>query len=995
MKNTLLVGSLLAFDAVLAFTPRSWDDAYSLAQAAVSQMTLDEKVGVVTGQGQFSSRCIGNTHAVDRLGIPAFCMNDGPAGIRAVKGVTGFPTGINAASTFSRRLMRARGQAIGEEFRGKGIHIFLGPAMDIMRSPKAGRAWESFGPDPYLNGEGAYETIMGVQNAGVTACAKHLIGNNQEHYRYTYSSDIDDRTLHEVYWWPFLRAIDADPGAFMCAYNKNNQTYSCGDPALLGPNGLLRKEGKFRGVVMSDWGATHDSAATYANAGLDMEQPGDWILIGGGIYGNGLKSAVNNGSVNATRLNEMVARSIAPWYRFGQDSGFPATNFDAQKPDGSGSLNQNVNVRTDGHTALVKEIASASAVLLKNSRTASNSAGLPLALPKTIAIIGQDAKKGSTDCRLNECNDGTMSIGSVFQEWGSGSNSLDFLIAPYDALVSRVGSQGNKTIITSSLSNDLDAAVAAARGKDVALVCVNAMSGELGAWDLVVGNFGDRNDLDLWYKGGSLVERVAAVNNNTIVVVHSVGPVIMNWVNSPNITALIYAGAPGEQTGPSLMDILYGDYNPQGRLPFAVGKSEADYNTNILYNSLPNPTISYTEKLLLDYKYMASAGIKPLFDFGYGLTYGGKFDYSGLSIAPTSTGYTITFKVTNSGTQKATEIPQLYIGFPASAGEPPKNLRGFEEVPLAVGASSTVTMKLSTHYSQCVPGAASTTSKPPTTTASSGTPAPTGVKYWFSFGDSYTSTGFNINGVKPAVGNPLGNPAYPGYTTCGSVPNWIDLVTAKYNTGTVLTYNFAYGGATINASLVAPYTPSIPSLIDQTNTFFANKAVAPWTGSNTVFSIFIGINDIGGSWFQSGDRAAFSDVLLNSYFTIVQKLYDAGGRNFLFINVPHVDRSPREANSNKAVQASVINGFNAKLATRVSSFASSHSGVKTWIYDSATKLNTLLDSPAAYGFQDATSYGSGANLMWCDNYHISSRVHDYFAKDVVALLKGSFMRRFE
>ncbi|CAE6466839.1 unnamed protein product [Rhizoctonia solani] len=689
-RGSLLV---LAAHAVVAqtFTPRSWDDAYTLAQAKVAQMTIDEKVGVVTGQGQFSSRCIGNTHAVERLAIPSFCMNDGPAGIRAVKNVTGFPTGINAASTFSRRLMRARGKAIGEEFRGKGIHIFLGPAMDIMRSPKAGRAWESFGPDPYLNGEGAYETIIGVQSVGVTACAKHLIGNNQEHYRYTYSSDIDDRTLHEVYWYPFLRAVDADPGAIMCAYNRNNGTYSCGDPALLGPNGLLRKESNFKGLVMSDWGATHDNAATYANAGLDMEQPGDWILIGGGIYGNGLKNAVNNGSVNTTRLDEMVARSIAPWYRFGQDTGFPETNFDAQKPDGSGSLNLNVNVRTPEHTALVKEIASASAVLLKNSRTGTSGRGLPLALPKSIAIIGQDAKKGSTDCRLNECNDGTMSIG-----WGSGSNLLDFLIAPYDAFVSRVAAQGNKTTVTASLSNDLDAGVAAARGKDAAIVFANAMSGELGAWDLVVGNFGDRNDLDLWYKGGSLIERVAAVNNNTIVVIHSVGPVIMNWVSHPNITGVIYAGAPGEQTGPSIVDVVYGDYNPQGRLPFAVGKSEADYNTNILYNSLPNPTISYTEKLLLDYKYMASAGITPLFDFGYGLTYGGKFDYSGLSVASTSTGVTVTFKVANSGTQKATEIAQLYLGFPASAGEPPKNLRGFEEVPLAVGASSTVTLKLST-----------------------------------------------------------------------------------------------------------------------------------------------------------------------------------------------------------------------------------------------------------------------------------------------------------
>ncbi|QRV72536.1 carbohydrate esterase family 16 protein [Ceratobasidium sp. AG-Ba] len=329
--------------------------------------------------------------------------------------------------------------------------------------------------------------------------------------------------------------------------------------------------------------------------------------------------------------------------------------------------------------------------------------------------------------------------------------------------------------------------------------------------------------------------------------------------------------------------------------------------------------------------------------------------------------------------------------------------------------------KQNDYYYQCIPGVASTTSKPPSTTSttpvsttkptttavsttsktstatiSSGVPSPSGVKYWFSFGDSYTQTGFDINSVKPAVGNPLGNPTYPGYTACGLVPNWVDLVTTKYNTSTLLTYNFAYGGATINATLVAPYTPTVLSLIDQVNIFLNNKATAPWTGANALFSVFIGINDIGNSWYQSGDRGAFSDVLLDNYFALIQKLYDVGGRNFLFVNVPHVDRSPlmlQQSASDQAAEAAVINGFNTKLATRVSSFASSHSGVKTWVYDSATKLNTLLNSPATYGFQDATSYGDGATLMWCNNYHISSGVHNYFAQDVATLLKGSFTRR--
>ncbi|PFH45157.1 glycoside hydrolase family 3 protein, partial [Amanita thiersii Skay4041] len=196
--------------SVNAFVLRTWDEAYSLAKSTVSQLTLDEKIGIVTGNGRLNPqrRCIGETHAVPRLGIPSLCFNDGPAGVRLVKNVTGFPAGINAASTFSRRLMRARGQAMAEEFRGKGINVLLGPAMDIMRNPKAGRGWESFGPDPYLNGEGAYETIMGIQSTGVMACAKHLIANNQEHWRYGLSADVDDRTLHEMYWYPFLRSIE-------------------------------------------------------------------------------------------------------------------------------------------------------------------------------------------------------------------------------------------------------------------------------------------------------------------------------------------------------------------------------------------------------------------------------------------------------------------------------------------------------------------------------------------------------------------------------------------------------------------------------------------------------------------------------------------------------------------------------------------------------------------------------------------------------------------
>ncbi|KAF9557186.1 glycoside hydrolase family 3 protein [Agrocybe pediades] len=657
-------------------------------------MTIDEKLGIVIGTGQLNSnrRCVGDTTAVPRLGIPSLCFQDGPAGLRLVKNVTGWPAGINTASTFSRRLMHARGVAMGEEWRGKGAHVHLGPALDIMRNPKAGRGWESFGPDPYLNGEGAYETVIGVQSTGVQACAKHFLANNQEHWRYGLSANLDDRTEKEMYFYPFLRSIEAGVVSVMCAYNRYNGTSSCHNEGLIGDNGLLRKHG-FKGYVVSDWGATHDSAADNANAGLDMEQPGDYIVIGGGVFFLGkLETAVNTGAVTTERLNQMVARILAPYYHLGQDSGYPETNFDAQKPDGSGSRNLRVNVRSDAHTALAKEIAMASSVLLKNNRTVNSQGstvrGLPITkgVASSIAIVGQDAKMLNTNCNdLNECNDGTLTVG-----WGSGSNLVDFTIPPVDALTSYIGTSAT---ITTSLSNDLDDGANAARGKDMAFVFVNADSGELGAYTVVVGNQGDRNDLALWWKGGSLVERVAAVCNNTIVVVHSVGPVSFSWSNHPNITGIVYAGLPGEQTGPAIVDVLYGAYNPSGRLPFSIADSEDAYGTSIVYNSLGFPDINYTEKLLLDYRYMEANNITPRFEFGFGLSYT-TFSYSSLSISSTSTGYTVSFQVTNTGGLAGTEKPQLYLGYPTSADEPPKVLRGFEEVDLAPGESKTVTLSL-------------------------------------------------------------------------------------------------------------------------------------------------------------------------------------------------------------------------------------------------------------------------------------------------------------
>ncbi|OSC98462.1 carbohydrate esterase family 16 protein [Trametes coccinea BRFM310] len=311
--------------------------------------------------------------------------------------------------------------------------------------------------------------------------------------------------------------------------------------------------------------------------------------------------------------------------------------------------------------------------------------------------------------------------------------------------------------------------------------------------------------------------------------------------------------------------------------------------------------------------------------------------------------------------------------------------------------SGTTCTVLNDWYSQCIPGSASSSVPTTTSTTTAPTSVPSGVdkaNFWFSFGDSYTQTDFDPNGILPQPGNPLGNPPYPGYTAVGGV-NWIDLDTVVYNNSLILTYNYAYGGATINASLVAPYEPTVLSLIDQVNQFLAgaaNKpATAPWTSENALFSVWIGINDLGNSYYEPGDRDAFSDTLLDSYFGQIQELFNVGARNFLFINVPPTDRSPLMIGQGATAQAllkQTIAGYNSKLAARAASFQAANPGVQTWVWDSNAAFTTVLDDPTAYGFVDATSYGNPGDF-WGNNLHPSSAAHDIWARGVAAVLNNT------
>ncbi|KAJ6577545.1 hypothetical protein B0H19DRAFT_1020038 [Mycena capillaripes] len=271
-------------------------------------------------------------------------------------------------------------------------------------------------------------------------------------------------------------------------------------------------------------------------------------------------------------------------------------------------------------------------------------------------------------------------------------------------------------------------------------------------------------------------------------------------------------------------------------------------------------------------------------------------------------------------------------------------------------------------------------------------PKPCPVTYWFPFGDSYTTTGFDPNGTLPSVGSPLGNPAFPG-DTGGGGENFVGFDTVTYNKSTILTYDFAVGGATIDPNLVAPITLALPDQVNQFLGGVAKKpATAPWTSENALFTVWIGINDIGNTFYLDGDRDAFSDTLLERYFLLVQKLVDAGGRNFLFINVPPTYRAPLLISffspDQLAVGKNVTETFNAKLAARVKSFKAKNRGVTTWVWDSYTTFTKILDAPTQFGFVDNSSFGEPGDF-WGNSYHPSSPAHQIFAKQISKLLAGT------
>ncbi|KAB5528036.1 beta-glucosidase [Coniochaeta sp. 2T2.1] len=690
-----------------------WADAYAKAKAFVSQLTLAEKVNL-TGGAPSTNGCSGSIPAIPRLNFPGMCLSDAGNGLRSTDFVSSWPSGISVGASWNIDLAKSRAIGMASEFKAKGVNIALGPVVGPLgRIAASGRNWEGFSNDPYLCGSLAAETVTGIQSTGVMTSTKHFIANEQETNRNpsgnisAVSSNIDDKTMHELYLWPFQDAVRAGSGNIMCSYNRINNSYGCANSKTL--NGLLKTELGFQGFVVSDWGAQHAGVAT-AQAGLDMTMPS-----GSTFWGGNLSLAVNNGSVPEARLDDMATRIIASWYQFGQDKTF--TNPGVGVPKTLTQPHAAIVSTNSSYKKTLFDGAVEGHVLVKNQKGA-----LPLKSPKLISLFGYSAKapdhfdvssggwnNGGSSLAPQDTitSNGTtihsqiMSNGTLISGGGSGANEPAYISSPFEALSQRAYDDGSSLLWDfHSFKPNVDPA------SDACIVAGNAWASE--------GS--DRPGLHDDYTDG-LILNVAASCANTIVVIHNAGVRLVDqFIDHPNVTALIFAHTPGQDSGRALVSILYGESNPSGKLPYSVPHNETDYD-GLQNQTLPDgiyanfPQSDFSEGVYIDYRSFDARNVTPRYDFGFGLSYT-TFSFgnvgaalTGCSQAPYPTKPVlpggradlwdivakVTAEVTNTGSVAGAEVAQLYVGIPRG---PARQLRGFAKPFLQPGEKSTVRFSL-------------------------------------------------------------------------------------------------------------------------------------------------------------------------------------------------------------------------------------------------------------------------------------------------------------
>ncbi len=617
------------------------------ADLLIRAMTPDEKIAMLHGVHPMPVKgYVGYVPPNPRLGIPALTLADGRAGVgNHAENVTLLPAPIAAASSWDRALLNSYGKVLGEEQWLKGTNVALGPSIDVVRVPEWGRTFESYGEDPYLNGQMAAAEIKGIQSAGPIADANMYATMNQENNRFKEDSIVDERTLQEIYLPPFAAAIrDGRVGTLMCAYVKTNGVYSCENPHLL--TDVLRAQFHFDGWVMSDWGATHSTVAA-ANAGLDQEMPDDKF------YGIALKAAVESGQVSMAVADDHARDILVPMFRQGLFDRAQAGTWAA-------------DVRSPRHDAFARAAAEQGTVLLKNAHNL-----LPLSVHASVAVIGA---AGDAEPKAE----------------GGGSSAVvaPYIVSPLAGIRNRAGAGAR---VSYAEGSDLPAARQAARNAGIAIVFVHTDESE--------GR--DRPDLRLPGNQDELIAAVAQANPRTIVVLDTGGPVLMPWADQA--AAIIEAWYPGQEDGNAIAAILYGDVNPSARLPLTFPRTASAIPTAKpeQWPGVDGSSI-YSEKLNVGYRWYDATHTDPLFPFGFGLSYT-TFRLSRLVVTPsilrpspmpTPHYVRVQLQLTNTGKREGAEVVQVYVEQPAANGEPPRQLRGFAKVDLKPGETKPVVLAL-------------------------------------------------------------------------------------------------------------------------------------------------------------------------------------------------------------------------------------------------------------------------------------------------------------
>ena len=608
---------------------------------------------------------------------PTIVYTDGPEAVRAA-GVTDFPAQIALASTWNLDLAYEKGVAQAEEALAKQKNVILAPGIGSGRTPLAGRTPEYFGEDSLLNGLFAASSAEGIEADGtVIADLKHFLANEQELDRQTSSSNMDERTLREVYGLPYEIALDrTSPESVMCAFNQVNGVYICESPLM---KDLLKADYGFDGFIMSDFGSVHSTAASLMN-GLDQE-------LNRPIYFTPAKldAALAAGQITQQRIDEAAFRVVRSYIRGGL--------FDNPLPAAAAA-----EASTPEHEAVAKQISEQGSVLLKNEGT------LPLAptAGQTIALFGPTAS--STPTSVNNVPTSAVSVCSLtlrFNPSAPPRNTLpcEDVVSAQTALTQRAAAAG--ATVTWNNGQDVAAAAAQAAAADVAVVFGYQRMGE----------FSDLADLRLQGNGDALISAIEQANPHTVVVLQTGSAVEMPWLNG--VQAVLENWYGGEQQGPAIASLLFGDVSPTGKLPMTFPASIADTPTNtppqypgvFANGSTTRPQgsteirqVAYSEGLQVGYKWYQQQGIEPLFPFGHGLSYT-TFAYDKVNVTPTSTNgqkeIRISFKITNTGTRAGTETAQAYVDLPASTGEPGTRLVGWQAVSLQPGQHANVTITLS------------------------------------------------------------------------------------------------------------------------------------------------------------------------------------------------------------------------------------------------------------------------------------------------------------